>query len=122
MEAYAALISDVAASVDEFVSDTISDRSSRETLADEFPELFCRTKAKLVWRPDAEPGARRRLQAALGVQKLVPDLRYLVAATRRRLARNRQQILATVILTGINRIVVTDGKITPRIKFDLVRR
>lgn len=110
------------ASVDEFVSETISDQFSRETLANEFPELFCQTKAKLVWRSDAEPGARRRLQAALGVQKLVPDVRYLVAATRRRLARDRQQILANVVLMGINRIVVTDGKITPRIKFDLARR
>jgi len=125
MEAYAALMSDVAASVDEFESDAISDESARETLVNEFPELFCRVNAKratLVWRSDAEPAARLRLQAALGLRKLEPDVRDLVAATRRRLARNRQQTLATVVLMGINRIVVTDGKITPRIKFDLVRR
>jgi len=125
MDAYAALMSDVAASVDEFESDAISDASARETLATEFSELFCRAttkRASLVWRSDAEPSARLRLQAALGLRKLKPDLRYLVAATRRRLARNRQQTLATVVLMGINRIVVTDGKITPKIKFELVRR
>lgn len=124
MDAYAALISDVAASVDECVSDAIDDQAARETLGNEFSELFCRTKATkggLAWRSDADPGARLRLQAALGLRTLEPDLRYLVAATRRRLARNRQQTLATVILMGINRIVVTDGKITPKIKFDLVR-
>lgn len=117
MEAYAALISDVAASVDEFESDAISDETARETLANEFSELFCRAKSKrasLVWSSNAEPGARLRLQAALGLQKLEPDLRDIVAATRRRLARNRQQTLATVVLMGINRIVVTDGKITPK--------
>ena len=99
MEAYAAQVSDVAASVDAFMSDAISDQTARETLAKEFPD-----------------------QAALGLRKLEPDLRHVVVATRRRLARNRQQTLATSVLIGINRIVVTDGKITPRIKFDLVRR
>jgi len=127
MEAYAALISDVAASVDEFMSDAISVESARETLRIEFPELFCHRKANgkaasLIWRSDAAPGARLRLQAALGMRRLEPDLRNLVAASRRRLARNRQQTLATAILMGINRIVVTDGKITPKVKFDLARR
>lgn len=122
MQAYAALISDVAASVDEFESDAISDQTARDTLAQEFPELFCRTKASLAWRPDAEQSARVRLQAALGVGELESDLRHLVAASRRRLARNRQQTLATIVMMGINRIVVTDGRIPPNIKFDLVRR
>ena len=125
MEAYAALISDLAASVDDFESDAISDETARETLANEFSELLCPAKSKragLVWSSNAEPGARLRLQVALGSRKLDPDLRDLVAANRRRLARNRQQTLAAVVLMGINRIVVTDGKIIPKIKFDLARR
>src|SRR6185369_1678300 len=43
-------------------------------------------------------------------QKLVP-------AARNDLARGRQQLLATTILMGINRIIVTDGKINARIRF-----
>ena len=107
------------------MAENISDQAARDTLGQEFPELLCHakaTKARLAWRPDAEPGARRRLQAALGLPKLEPDLRHVVAATRRRLARNRQQTLATIVLMGINRIVVTDGRIVPKIKFDRVRR
>ena len=124
MNAYAALIASVAASLDDFAADAISDRTARETLCREFPELFRCTNAsavRLSWRSDAAPGARLRLQAALGLRRLEPDLRYVVAATRRRLARNRQQVLATAVSMGINRIVVTDGKITPRIAFNLVR-
>ena len=124
MEAYAELVSNVAKSVDEFMSDAITDQSARDTLSEEFPELFCRAKAgkaSLAWRPEVEPGARLRLQSALGVKKLDPDLRCIVAATRRRLARNRQQTLASVVLMGINRIVVTDGKVVPKIRFDLGR-
>ena len=112
-------------SATEYLAENISDQAARDTLGQEFPELFCHTKAtkaSLAWRPDAGPGARRRLQAALGLPKLEPDLRQVVAATRRRLARNRQQTLATIVLMGINRIVVTDGRIVSKIKFDRVRR
>ena len=115
-----------AASVAEFMADSISDSAARDSLVEEFPALFCPAKANkagLAWRPDAAPGARLRLQAALGLRKLEPDLRRVVAATRRRLARNRQQTLATIVLMGINRIVVTDGRIVPGIRLRrLVRR
>src|SRR5262249_9381157 len=42
----------------------------------------------------------------------------LVPAARDDLARGRQQLLATIILMGINRIVVTDGKINAKIRFN----
>jgi hypothetical protein len=38
-------------------------------------------------------------------------MRQVVTAARRRLAVQRQQVLAMMVLMGINRIVVTDGKI-----------
>jgi hypothetical protein len=123
-EAYAALIADVAESLDEFMADNITDQAARDTLVQEYPELFCppkASKAGLAWRPDAGRGAGLRLQAALGLPKLEPDLRRVVAATRRRLARNRQQTLATMVLMGINRIVVTNGRIVPKIRFELSR-
>jgi len=41
---------------------------------------------------------------------------------RRRLAAQRQQLLATVVLMGINRIVVTDGKISASVIYELEPR
>jgi hypothetical protein len=41
---------------------------------------------------------------------------------RRRLAAQRQQLLATVVLMGINRIVVTDGKISASVIYELKPR
>jgi hypothetical protein len=38
-------------------------------------------------------------------------------ARRRRVRANRQQLLATTVLMGINRIVVTDGVIKARVRF-----
>jgi hypothetical protein len=41
------------------------------------------------------------------------------ASARRELAKQRQQMLATMVLMGINRIVVTDGEIKAKVDFDV---
>src|SRR4029079_15166729 len=46
----------------------------------------------------------------------------LVPAARNDLARSRQGLLATMVLMGINRIIVTDGKINAKLKFDFRAR
>ena len=43
----------------------------------------------------------------------------LVPAARRRMAMDRQQLLATMVLMGINRLIVTDGKISASCLFQL---
>jgi len=48
--------------------------------------------------------------------------RKLVQASRTQLATSRQQLLATMVLMGINRIVVTDGKIQAKIMYDFQAR
>jgi hypothetical protein len=42
----------------------------------------------------------------------------LVTAARMQLAKQRQQLMASMVLMGINRIVVTDGKISAKIMYD----
>lgn len=41
------------------------------------------------------------------------------ASARREFAKQRQQMLATMVLMGINRIVVTDGEIKAKVDFDV---
>jgi hypothetical protein len=43
----------------------------------------------------------------------------LVPAARRRIAMDRQQLLATMVLMGINRLIVTDGRISASCVFEL---
>jgi hypothetical protein len=43
----------------------------------------------------------------------------LVPAARRRMAMDRQELLATMVLMGINRLIVTDGKISASCLFTL---
>jgi hypothetical protein len=42
----------------------------------------------------------------------------LVQAARTQLATSRQQLLATMVLMGINRIIVTDGRISAKVMYD----
>lgn len=115
MEAYAALISAVANSVDEFVAHTISPACARCALTASFPDLFRADRVGPPAKPLAAVDCMRvaeaiGLRAPLGDLRVAAERRRLVEATRRRLARNRQQLLATQVMMGINRIVVTDGK------------
>ena len=43
----------------------------------------------------------------------------LVTAARLQMAKSRQQLLASMVMLGINRIVVTDGSITAKVVFDM---
>jgi phage FluMu protein gp41 len=46
----------------------------------------------------------------------------LVLAARMQLAKQRQQLMASLVLMGINRIVVTDGKLSAKIMYDFTAR
>jgi hypothetical protein len=48
--------------------------------------------------------------------------RRLVMAGRNQLATSRQQLLATLVMMGISRIVVTDGRISAKIMYDFQAR
>src|SRR5262249_56626255 len=43
----------------------------------------------------------------------------VVPATRRSMAERRQQTLATMVLMGINRVVVDNGEITAKLQFHI---
>lgn len=56
-----------------------------------------------------------------GIAKTVDDFKAEATddAPREGLARSRQQQLATMVLMGINRIVVTNGQINEKVVFDV---
>lgn len=119
MEAYGDLVTSVAQTVDEFAAIEISDEAARAWLAGTYPECFeCDADSRgLRLRPGvdcAEALPRLRLLPVRGsLRKLRSEEieKKLVPAARRRLVANRQQLIAGMVLMGINRIVVTDGKI-----------
>lgn len=105
MEAYAELIKQVAGSVDRFEQDHIDDAQARDWLARHFPsELELDPRRRLRWRVDPQVGLKC-LASALLLPGSAADRRDLVGAARQRLAVDRQQLLATMVMMGINRVV-----------------
>ena len=127
MEAYAALLKNVAATVDTFMDDNVTDGMARDHLANEHSWLFKRDASKGQPQLVADRNATRELPSFL------KDLGFsspaeldrtsidttVVPATRRTLAETRQQTLATMVLMGINRVVVDDGEIKAKLMFHI---
>jgi hypothetical protein len=141
MEAYAKLVADVAKSLNQFRDENTTPNQGRDHLIEQFPDIFmlqlpgqgfgggfgveATGEPKVVLREDInEPQALARINASLPLEhpatKLDDDLieALLVPAARTQLATGRQQLLATMVMMGINRIVVTDGKIQAKVMFD----
>jgi hypothetical protein len=137
MEAYGRLVQSVAMTLNQFRDENVSANQGRDHLVEQFPDLF---------RLDVETGEdgeqpRVRLRddvdedAALKKVNTMPIEggpisslddesieESLVPAARTQLATSRQQLLATMVLMGINRIIVTDGRIAAKVMFDFQAR
>jgi hypothetical protein len=123
MEAYAELLKNVAGTVDRFMQDNITDGIAHDHLADQYAGVFARDTGagmpRLAVRQDA-PAELPSFFKELGLDtpQQIDDRaveEVLVPATRRNLAERRQQTLATMVLMGINRVVVRDGEINAKL-------
>jgi hypothetical protein len=126
MEAYGKLLANVAKTVDQFMSENITDNQARDYLTSAFPEHF---KLQIE---DGQPRVKQRetdtpppdFQSTLGMPESVAidddsaEAKFVPAA-RRKLAESRLQMLSTMVLMGINRIVVTSGRISAKMGFRL---
>jgi hypothetical protein len=123
MQAFADLLAATSKSVDQFASENITDAQARDYVANRHPEYV---------RVDTT-GDRARLRSAgddagdLGKEYGLDDVdledddgeQQLVLAAKTQMAKSRQQSLATMVLMGINRIVVTNGHINAKVVFDM---
>lgn len=119
MRAYAELVANVARTVDQFSHDHITTDRSREWLAATYPDLAMES-GRLRIRAGADvPLALAKLNQlpldggpATGVDEESEE--RLAAAAARHLEEDRRRKLAETLLLGINRIVVTGGRIRAR--------
>jgi hypothetical protein len=126
MEAYANLLSNVAKTVDQFMADNVSDNNARDYLAQSYPGHFKIEAddggARLKVRDGADDRARPDFKSTFKLNEDV-DLdddtaeKTLVPAARRHLAQSRHSLLSTMVLMGINRIVITSGRIAAKMGF-----
>ncbi|MCB9762531.1 MAG: hypothetical protein H6739_22220 [Alphaproteobacteria bacterium] len=125
MEAYGELLSAVSKSVDQFANDHISDAQARDFIANRNPQSVQVVQgqdglSRLQTRPDQDTDGLAR---QYNIQNLDLDddegEKRLVLAAKMEMARSRQQMMATMVLLGINRIVVTNGRINAKVVFDM---
>ena len=123
MQAFADLLAATSKSVDQFASDNITDSQARDFVANRHPEHVkidtSGDRARLRSAGDDAGDVGKEygldgvdLQDDEGEQKLV-------LAAKTQMAKSRQQSLATMVLMGINRIVVTNGQINAKVVFDM---
>lgn len=129
MEAYAELLKNVAMSLDDFMTDNISNDSARDYLADNFDNYLTRDTSQGRPTLKLSPNAQNSSEMPSFFKDLGFDAPSdidddaiedkLVPAARKTMAERRQQTLATMVLMGINRIVVDEGEILAKLVFHI---
>lgn len=146
MRAYGELIANVAKTTDQFMRDNIGEGAGRDFLAQSYPDdLSVEIGGTAEGFADdgdaaaapAAPTAQLRAvgdDAAVRLAEISRNLNLsppvtditdanaelrLVTAARLQMAKSRQQLLSSMVMLGINRIVVTDGSINAKVVFDM---
>jgi hypothetical protein len=140
MEAYTKMIEAVAKSLKQFTDDNVTENQGRDHMVEKFPDLFQigvddmsdSPGPRLQLRDGVDEGnALKRVNSQLsfeGSPFKSMDLsdenaeKALVLAARMQLAKQRQQLMASMVMMGINRIVVTDGRLSAKIMYDFTAR
>jgi hypothetical protein len=125
MQAYGELLAATAKTVDQFAADHISDGQARDYIANRYPaslEVDTSGTGPARLRPKQD-GPEVDVGAAFGVEGAdfsdEEAEQKVVDAAKLQMAQQRQQLLATMVLLGINRIVVTNGHINAKVVFDM---
>jgi len=142
MRAYGELIANVAKTVDQFMQDNISTGAGRDWLSQRYPDALgvdvssgagalaedgeaAPPTATLAPRGENAPQRLAEISRDLNLDPPVTDISdanaelRLVTAARLHMAKSRQQLLSSMVMLGINRIVVTDGSINAKVVFDM---
>jgi hypothetical protein len=125
---YAELVSNLTKSLDQFSAENVSEDQARERLAQQhpkelvlvFPPTGVAGRPRLLPRGDAEGSSPAWLDRyGLAGEVLTAELTdgALVAAGRQQVGEERLQTLATMVLMGVNRVVVSDGDVKAKLQF-----
>jgi hypothetical protein len=149
LNSFVELIRNVSASMEGFADANIGVGGARQWLVERFPEAFtiegetdpfaepgqkltpeeqaeldAETKVRL--KPGASMPTEAALRAALGLgaNESIPggDPENLVGLVRASLARNRQQMLSTMVMLGLQRIVIESGRLNASMRFHIDTR
>lgn len=124
MEGYTEMLAAVTKSVEQFAKDQISDAQARDYVANRYPSAVTvdTSGAKARLKPRNDEATTEEIRRDFGIYVDLDDNeseQTLVNKAKFEMAQSRQQLLATLVLLGINRIVVTNGRINAKVVFNI---
>lgn len=128
MEAYSTLLQEVAKTVDQYMEDNVSEDAAKDYLVDRYSDVFVKDTSGGTPTLDvnrSDPTAKLpSFLSNLGFDspaQIDPQsvTTVIVPAARKTMAEQRHQTLATMVLLGLNRIVVDDGEINAKLEFHI---
>jgi hypothetical protein len=144
MQSYVELIKNVAATTEGFADANLAPTRARQWLIDTFPGSFEidggvdedtdprdaaeeQQEARVRLKPGASKPSEDALRVGLGLEpgESVPSgdpETSLMPYARRALARQRQQMLATMVMMGMQRIVIESGRLNASMRFHIDTR
>jgi hypothetical protein len=144
MASYVDLIKNVAASLDGYSQTNLGEDQARQWLVDTFPGSFeiqggADADTAPADRAEENQGAQVRLREGasmpseealrtalgLGPEESAPSgdpEKALMPFARRAIARQRQQVLASMVMMGMQRIVIESGRISAAMRFHIDTR
>lgn len=125
MESYSSLVSAVAKTVDQFTEENVTPNQARDWLAQRYPgEVRVLPPAADQPQPVLAPASEGLMPAWLAEfgaegEELTGELleERVLPQVRTRVGAERQQLLATMVMLGMNRVAVKDGSITAKVMF-----
>lgn len=133
MKAYAELVQSVVGSTNEFRDQNVDDSQAADHLQSRYPNIFQVSvggdgQRKVTPRKQDFDSGELPSFAELGFGEPLTSLdqefvdEKLIPAAKQDLSSSRQRMLATMVLMGINRIIVTDGRINAKVRFDFTAK
>ncbi len=125
MEAFADLVSAVAKDVEQFTNENVTPNQAKDWLAKQYPQdlQVSFNDGQPSLQPKSTPDnldnappwlSEYGFDGQLLSRELIDE--QLVPMAHKRIGQNRLQTLATMVLLGMNRVVVRDGTISARIQ------
>ncbi|MFK7938546.1 MAG: hypothetical protein AB8B82_04145 [Roseovarius sp.] len=139
MKAYSEMLKSVSQSVSDFARDNITENNARDWLVESYPDVFDLSTGggggfgfddggggpQLTVIGDNAEVQLGTVSQDLNMAKPITDISdaeseaALVRGARMSMAQSRMQLLASMVMLGISRIVVTDGQIKAKVVFGM---
>jgi len=130
MESYSSLVSAVAKTVDQFTEENVTFNQARDWLVSRYPgEVAIKLPDAAGAEPQLAPRAEELspvwlVDYGLDGQELTTELleQQILPQVRNKVGAERQQLLATMVMLGLNRVAVRDGSISAKVMFRAAAR